>query len=123
MANTIKTASVPGRKLGLFAAIALVMGNMIGSGVFLLPTSLAPFGWHAVLGWIISICGTLVLAWVFAALTKANPATGDPSGFCTDAFGPLSVEEVCLKHFCKRMREHIPEARLEQKPASLKFAR
>ena len=80
---------MPGRKLGLFAAIALVMGNMIGSGVFLLPTSLAPFGWHAVLGWIISICGTLVLAWVFAALTKANPAAGDPSGFVTDAFGKL----------------------------------
>ncbi|WP_067597470.1 aromatic ring-hydroxylating oxygenase subunit alpha [Altererythrobacter ishigakiensis] len=37
--------------------------------------------------------------------------------------GPLSVKEVCLKHFCKRMRELIPEARLEQKPASLKFAR
>ncbi len=89
MANTLKTAKVPGRKLGLFAAIALVMGNMIGSGVFLLPTSLAPFGWHAVLGWIISICGTLVLAWVFAALTKANPAAGDPSGFVTDAFGKL----------------------------------
>ena len=32
----------PGRKLGFFMAVALVMGNMIGSGVFLLPASLAP---------------------------------------------------------------------------------
>ena len=39
------------------------------------------------------------------------------------SIGPLSDKEVCLKHFCKRMRELIPEARLEQKPASLKFAR
>ena len=39
------------RKLGLVGAIALVMGNMIGSGVFLLPASLAPYGWNAVGGW------------------------------------------------------------------------
>ncbi|WP_298022971.1 hypothetical protein [uncultured Parasphingopyxis sp.] len=50
-----------GRRLGLAAATALVMGNMIGSGVFLLPASLAPFGWNAVLGWLVTIAGTLVL--------------------------------------------------------------
>ncbi|MEQ9662675.1 MAG: hypothetical protein RLN87_09030 [Parasphingopyxis sp.] len=37
------------------------MGNMIGSGVFLLPASLAPFGWNAVLGWLVTSAGTLVL--------------------------------------------------------------
>ncbi|TIX52113.1 amino acid permease [Alteraurantiacibacter aquimixticola] len=79
----------PGRKLGLFAAIALVMGNMIGSGVFLLPASLAPFGWNAVLGWFVTTAGTLVLAWVLAALTKARPLAGDPAGFVTEAFGEL----------------------------------
>lgn len=30
--------------------------------------------------------------------------------------GPLSDKEVCLRHFCQRMREVIPEARLEQRP-------
>lgn len=50
-----------GRRLGLAAATALVMGNMIGSGVFLLPASLAPFGWNAVLGWLVTSAGTLVL--------------------------------------------------------------
>jgi len=79
----------PGRKLGLFAAIALVMGNMIGSGVFLLPASLAPFGWNAVLGWIVTTAGTLVLAWVLAALTRARPGASDPAGFVTEAFGEL----------------------------------
>lgn len=79
----------PGRKLGLFAAIALVMGNMIGSGVFLLPASLAPFGWNAVLGWIVTTAGTLVLAWVLAALTRARPGAGDPAGFVTEAFGEV----------------------------------
>lgn len=87
--HTPNQAGRPGRKLGLFAAIALIMGNMIGSGVFLLPASLAPYGWNAVLGWIITIAGTLVLAWVFAALTRALPAARDPTGFVTEAFGEL----------------------------------
>src|SRR3546814_7450086 len=56
----------PGRKLGLSMGIALVMGNMIGSGVFLLPASLAPFGWNGVAGWAITIAGELALAFVLA---------------------------------------------------------
>lgn len=79
----------PGRKLGLFAATALVMGNMIGSGVFLLPASLAPFGWNAVFGWIVTIAGSLVLAWVLAALTRARPQATDITGFVIEAFGEL----------------------------------
>jgi len=77
------------RKLGLIAAIALVMGNMIGSGVFLLPASLAPFGWNAVLAWIIVTAGTMVLAWVFASLTRLRPDARDPAGFVTEAFGEI----------------------------------
>ncbi|MCZ8369279.1 MAG: amino acid permease [Porphyrobacter sp.] len=89
MTQASQTTERPGRKLGLFAAIALVMGNMIGSGVFLLPASLAPFGWNAVLGWIVTTAGTLVLAWVLAALTRARPGASDPAGFVTEAFGEL----------------------------------
>lgn len=84
-----QTTERPGHKLGLFAAIALVMGNMIGSGVFLLPASLAPFGWNAVAGWIVTTAGTLVLAWVLAALTRARPGASDPAGFVTEAFGEI----------------------------------
>ncbi len=64
---TIETRK-PGQKLGFFMAVALVMGNMIGSGVFLLPASLAPYGWNAVVGWIVTIAGALCLAWLFARL-------------------------------------------------------
>lgn len=65
------------------------MGNMIGSGVFLLPASLAPFGWNAVAGWLVTIAGTLVLAWVLASLTRARSGAGDPAGFVAEAFGEL----------------------------------
>ncbi len=87
MGSQSELARGPGRKLGLFAAIALVMGNMIGSGVFLLPASLAPFGWNGVFGWIVTIAGALVLAYLLARLTKAIPSAGGPAGFVDAAFG------------------------------------
>jgi basic amino acid/polyamine antiporter, APA family len=80
-------AKKPGQKLGFFMCVALVMGNMIGSGVFLLPASLAPFGWNAVVGWIITIAGALALAWVIARLTLSMPNARGPIGFVTEAFG------------------------------------
>jgi APA family basic amino acid/polyamine antiporter len=63
------------------------MGNMIGSGVFLLPASLAPYGWNAVGGWIVTISGALVLAYVLARLTRALPETEGAIGFVRRAFG------------------------------------
>lgn len=79
----------PGQKLGLSMCIALVMGNMIGSGVFLLPASLAPFGWNGVAGWTITIAGALALAFVIARLTVAFPQASGPTGFVELAFGRI----------------------------------
>ena len=42
------------RKLGFWTCTALVVGNTIGIGIFLLPASLAPYGLNAMLGW---VCG------------------------------------------------------------------
>ena len=80
----------PGQKLGFFMCVALVMGNMIGSGVFLLPASLAPFGWNAVAAWAITIAGAITLAFVLARLTVALPGKAGPIGFVTEAFGPIA---------------------------------
>jgi APA family basic amino acid/polyamine antiporter len=79
----------PGRKLGLVAATALVIGNMIGSGIFLLPASLAPYGWNGVGGWILTIGGALVLAGVLARLTRALPDADGVIGFVRAAFGQV----------------------------------
>ena len=77
----------PGAKLGLFAAVALVMGNMIGSGVFLLPASLAAFGWNAVPGWIITIAGALCLAHVLGRLSARHDRAMGPAGLVEHSFG------------------------------------
>jgi basic amino acid/polyamine antiporter, APA family len=75
--------------IGFWTAVALVMGNMIGSGVFLLPASLAPYGGISLVGWIVSAGGSVLLALVFARLAAANPAAGGPYAYTRAAFGDL----------------------------------
>ena len=81
-------SSTGGKALGFWMCTALVVGNMIGSGVFLLPASLAVFGWNATLGWLVTIAGTMALAVVFARLSRALPEAGGPYAYSQSAFGP-----------------------------------
>jgi len=83
--------SRPGHKLGLWAAVALVIGNMIGSGVFLLPARLAPYGWNAVLGWVVSIGGSVMLALSIAYLARKVSGSGGLICMLEEAFGPLAA--------------------------------
>ena len=77
-------------QIGFWMAVALVMGNMIGSGVFLLPASLAPFGGVSLIGWIVSAAGAMLLALVFVRLARFNPAAGGPYAYTRQAFGDLA---------------------------------
>ena len=86
-ARVTKTPS--SRKLGFWMAIALVMGNMIGSGVFLLPASLAPYGLNSVVAWIFTAAGGIGLAVVFSRLSRAFPRGGGPYAYTHAAFGPM----------------------------------
>jgi APA family basic amino acid/polyamine antiporter len=75
--------------IGFWTAVALVMGNMIGSGVFLLPAALAPYGGLALGGWIVSAAGSICLALVFAQLARLSPDAGGPYAFTRRSFGDL----------------------------------
>lgn len=77
------------RPLGIWSAIALVVGSMIGSGVFLLPSSMAQYGGVSIIGWAITLAGALALAWTFALLAMRWPQTGGPYVFARNAFGDL----------------------------------
>lgn len=74
-------------KMGFWMCLALVIGNMIGSGVFLLPASLAPFGLNSVLGWLFTAGGAMLLAIVFAQLARRFPRAGGPYVYPRVAFG------------------------------------
>ena len=77
MKNQEGTAAPP-RQLGFWMCLALVVGNMIGSGVFLLPASLAPYGLNSIVGWIFTASGGVLLAIVFARLSHIYPQAGGP---------------------------------------------
>ncbi|WP_207946787.1 amino acid permease [Actinomadura sp. 7K507] len=81
------TAQPARRRLGLWMATALVVGNMIGSGVFLLPSSLAAYGPISLVAWVFTAAGAILLALVFARLARAYPKTGGPYAYARKAFG------------------------------------
>ncbi|KYL68946.1 arginine:ornithine antiporter [Klebsiella pneumoniae] len=66
------------KKIGLFACTGVVAGNMMGSGIALLPANLASIGGIAIWGWVISIIGAMSLAYVYARLATKNPQQGGP---------------------------------------------
>lgn len=81
---------MPVRTIGFWTTVALVMGNMIGSGVFLLPASLAPYGGVSLAGWLITTTGALLLALVFARLARLHPDAGGPYAYTRRAFGDFA---------------------------------
>jgi len=74
-------------KLGPFAASILVAGNMIGSGVFLLPATLAGIGSISVVGWLVTTAGVMVLAMVFANLARLRPQAAGLTGYVREGVG------------------------------------
>ncbi|HLY54706.1 MAG TPA: amino acid permease [Stellaceae bacterium] len=76
------------RKIGPVLATFMVTGAMIGSGVFMLPASLAAIGSVTALGWIATTLGALVLAAVFARLAVLRPHRVGLFSNVLDAFGP-----------------------------------
>ena len=80
----------PPRQIGFWTCLALVIGNTIGTGIFLLPAALAPYGWSAIYGWIMTILGGLCIAYVFAAFARLMPQAGGPYDYIASAFGPFA---------------------------------
>lgn len=91
--------AAPDRKMGRWMAVSLVVGNMIGSGIFLLPATLAPMGWNSVYGWVLTIAGGLCLAATFSWLARSMPVEGGPYGYTLAAFGPLPAFMVTWSYW------------------------
>jgi amino acid transporter len=76
--------------LGVAACTAIVIGNMVGSGFYLSPTLLAPYGLLAILFWIVMGIGALCLGLTFARLARRLPATGGPYAYTRAAYGDFA---------------------------------
>ena len=57
-------------ELGFWLSTSLVVGNMIGSGIFRLPADLAFYGGISLLGWLFTMIGVVFIALVFSRLSK-----------------------------------------------------
>lgn len=76
------------RKIGLWASTSLVIGNMIGSGIFFLPVALAAYGGISLIGWLVSSAGAIFLALVFVKLNRMVPGeTGGPYVYARKGLG------------------------------------
>ncbi|MET9958662.1 amino acid permease [Streptomyces sp. NPDC006326] len=84
------TAGPHARRFGLPVATCLVMGNIIGGGIFLLPASVAPFGTISLLAFGVLTVGAIALALVFGRLAAHLPQTGGPYVYAREAFGDFA---------------------------------
>ncbi|MFT5673945.1 MAG: APA family basic amino acid/polyamine antiporter, partial [Polaribacter sp.] len=76
------------KKIGLITTTSLVVGNMIGAGIFLLPASLAEFGSISLIGWFFTATGAIILAKIFSNLSKIIVnKSGGPYIYSKEGFG------------------------------------
>lgn len=80
--------SAPTRKMTLTMATMLVAGNMIGTGLFLLPVDLATVGSISILGWAVGTVGAAALGLTFAKLGELDPQPGGPYAYARSFLGP-----------------------------------
>ena len=83
------------KKIGFWACTALVIGNMIGSGIFMLPAALAAYGGISLIGWMVASLGAVLLAVVFGYLGQLAPdANGGPFAYTRLGMGDFSAYMV-----------------------------
>jgi APA family basic amino acid/polyamine antiporter len=84
-AAPVRPGTAPG--LGLPQATALILGSIIGVGIFNLPYSLASIGPISIIAMGLTTVGALALALLFASLSRRLPADGGPYAYARAAFG------------------------------------
>src|SRR5690349_3907383 len=90
VATTIDTHPEPAsRMLGKWMSAAMVIGTMIGSGIYLLPTTLSPYGPNLVVAFFVTGFGTMCLAYALARLAAEIP--GGPFVYIRLAFGDTAA--------------------------------
>lgn len=86
------TERIGSRPFGVWTATAMVVGTMIGSGIFVLPAQLAPYGWTGAAGWVVAGAGAMLVAVVIVSLTRAMPDQPNLVSICSEALGsPIGV--------------------------------
>ena len=72
------------KKMGLVAVTGLVVANVMGSGIAMLPAQLAAFGGITIISWVITLIGAVALALVFAELGAEERTVGGPVAYAKE---------------------------------------
>jgi arginine:agmatine antiporter len=76
------------KKMNLAMATVLVLVNMVGTGIFLLPVSMASVGSISIIGWVVAGVGAGAIGIMFAMLGAIKPEAGGPYAYAREALGP-----------------------------------
>jgi APA family basic amino acid/polyamine antiporter len=87
------------KKLGLWMLTALVAGNMVGSGIFLLPSSLATIGSISIFSFCFTSLGAFLLAIVFSKMSSLVPKTGGPYIYARTGFGNFIGFQIAYSYW------------------------
>src|SRR5699024_10883272 len=89
-------------KVGLIPVTLMVSGNIMGSGVFLLPANLASTGGIAIYGWLVTIIGALGLSMVYAKMSFLDPSPGGSYAYADRKSTRLNSSHVSISYavFC-----------------------
>ena len=78
-APAAKRLGAPDDRLGLFATVAIVVGGIVGTGIFTVPAAIADYGWLSVPAFAVVGAGSLALALTFARLVRRTRRSGGPT--------------------------------------------
>lgn len=78
------------RVMGFWRSWGLVIGVMIGNGIFMLPAVLAPYGTLSLIGWICAGLGTVFIALMLGMLARRFSKEGGLYAYSREVFGDLT---------------------------------
>jgi arginine:agmatine antiporter len=95
------------KRIGLFPATMLVAGNMIGAGIFMMPTTMASIGGISILGWLITAPGAFIMGYMFAQLARIRPVAGGPYVYAREALGDFAGFQCNLLYWFSNVVANI----------------
>ncbi|NND00866.1 MAG: amino acid permease [Gammaproteobacteria bacterium] len=88
--SAIKSENHKPTGMGFWKCWSMSVGVMVSSGIFLLPTVLAPYGSISILGWVLTSVGAILLALILGRLAGGTDRAGGPYVYAHEAFGNLA---------------------------------
>ena len=87
------------KKMNVVQLTFIVMVNMMGSGIIMLPSNMAKVGAISLLSWLVTALGSLAIAWGFAQAGIFNQRPGGLAAYAEDAYGKNGYFQVFFLYF------------------------